>query len=427
MTALLVLGLACATLVAVSLWPPQWPGTVAVIAFFAGWPVSELPIHAALVVLGLTGLFVVHGGVHGAADVVGLTLCAAALLGLVHHVRLATETTVVIERALKAGLGRDYHDRIEPELRAAYDPSTRWSSLALIFPTRPRHVERTRDIVYGHAGTRPMRLDVYRRHRDPPKDAPVFVYVHGGAWIIGHKGQQGRLLLHELAAAGWIGVSIEYRLSPRATFPDHLHDVKRALAWVKEHIAEYGGDPRFVMIGGGSAGAHLASLAALTPNDVDFQRDFPTADTSVQGCVAFYGVYDFADRGRHFRHGAFRRLILERIVMKRRFDDVPHEFDRASPMFHAKTAAAPPFMVRHGDHDSLAPLGGALGFCDALRSRGGDAPLVWVNLPGAQHAFELFPSLRSIPAVHGVHRFCQAIYSAHRAAGDVRPRAADPS
>jgi len=413
-TALLVLGLVSALATVVSLWPPYRPGTVALVAFFVGWLVSELPLHLALLQLGLAGLFALDG-VHGAGDAIGLVLVGMSLLGLAQHVRLATMTTAVIERALAAGLGRDYHDRIDPELRKHYDPTTSWSALALIWPSRPRAVERTRDIVYGHAGTRPMRLDVFKRRHDPPTRAPVFVYVHGGGWVIGHKGQQGRLLLHELASAGWIGVSVEYRLSPRATFPDHLHDVKRALAWVKQHIAEHGGDPEFVVIGGGSAGAHLASLAALTPNQIEWQRDFPDVDTRVQGCVAFYGVFDFADRERHFRHHAFRRLLLERIVMKRRFDDAPDDYDRASPVFHAaKAEAAPPFMVVHGDRDSLAPLGAALRFCDVLRSRGG-APLVWACLPGAQHAFEVFPSLRSVPAVHGVHRFCQAVYSAHRA------------
>jgi acetyl esterase/lipase len=365
-----------------------------------------------------------------------------SLLGLIHHVRLATATTAVIERALKAGLGRDYHDRIDPILEASYDPSTRWSALAMVWPSRPAHVDRTRDIVYGHAGARPLRLDLYRRREDPPARAPVFLYVHGGGWMIGHKGQQGRLTLHELAAAGWIGVSIEYRLSPRATFPDHLHDVKRAIAWVKQHIAEYGGDPEFVVIGGGSAGAHLASLAALTPNVPDLQRDFPDVDTSVQGCVAYYGIYDFADRARHFRHRAFQDFLLARIVMKRRFADAPDDYDRASPIYHATTAAAPPFMVLHGDRDSLAPLGGALRFCDVLRSRdaqtaprvtdpmsgAASAPvIVFAQLPGAQHAFEVFPSLRSVPAVHGVHRFCQAVYSAHKALRDPRRTAADPS
>jgi acetyl esterase/lipase len=427
-TALLVLGLVGAIATAISLWPPHRPGTLALAAFFVGWLVSELPLHTALLELGLAALLALHGGVTTTADWLGLALVGLSLLGLAHHVRLATATTLVIERALAAGLGRDYHDRIDPQLRKSYDPSTSWSQLAFIWPSRPRHVDRIQNVVYGTVGDRPLRLDVFRRRAEPPTRAPVFLYVHGGGWVIGHKGQQGRLLLHELASAGWIGVSIEYRLSPGATFPDHLHDVKRAIAWVKQHIAEYGGDPGFVLIGGGSAGAHLASLAALTANQPEYQRDFPDVDTRVQGCVSFYGIYDFADRGRDFRHRAFRNLLLERIVMKRRFDDAPDDFDRASPVFHAGAAGAdaPPFMVLHGDRDSLAPLGGALRFCDVLRTRGGKGPLVWACLPGAQHAFEVFPSLRSVPAVHGVHRFCQALYSAHLLDRAARRPAADP-
>jgi acetyl esterase/lipase len=428
-SALLVLGTVGALLTAISLWPPHRPGAIALILFFAGWLVSELPLHFALIQAGLAALFALHDGVHGAADALGLALIGVATLGLLHHVRLATMTTLVVERALAAGLGRDYHDRIRPELKQAYDPTTSWGALAMIWPSRPRAVERTRNIVYGHAGARPLRLDIFKRRHDPPTHAPVFVYIHGGGWVIGNKGQQGRLILHELAAAGWIGVSVEYRLSPRATFPDHLHDVKRALTWVKQHIAEHGGDPGFVIVGGGSAGAHLASLLALTPNQAELQRDAPDIDTRVQGCVSFYGIYDFADRQRHFRHRAFRSLLLERIVMKRRFADAPDDFDRASPTFYAASlgADAPPFMVLHGDRDSLAPLGGALHFCDVLRSRGGKGPLVWACLPGAQHAFDVFPSLRSIPAVHGVHRFCQALYSAHKAEVDARRTTSDPS
>ncbi|HTJ46260.1 MAG TPA: alpha/beta hydrolase [Kofleriaceae bacterium] len=428
MSALLVLGIVGAALTWISLWPPHRPGFLALTCFFLGWLVSELPLHVALLELGLGGLFAITTGVHGNADAFGLALIGLSLLGMIHHVRLATQTTLVIERALKAGLGRDYHDKIDPELRKTYDPSTSWGRLAMIWPSRPRTIDRQRNVVYVHRGTRPLRLDIYKRRQDPPTNAPVFLYVHGGGWMIGNKGQQGRLILHELASAGWIGVSIEYRLSPRATFPDHLHDVKHAIAWVKQHIAEHGGDPSFVVIGGGSAGAHLASLAALTPNVIDYQRDFPEVDTSVQGCVAFYGIYDFADRARHFRHAAFRKLLLERIVMKRRFADAEDDYDRASPIFHAQSLAAiPPFMVLHGDRDSLAPLGGALRFCDVVRSRNGKSPLVWACLPGAQHAFEVFPSLRSVPAVHGVHRFCQALYSAHRAERGVRRTALDPA
>src|SRR5262249_39731995 len=148
-TALLVLGIVGATVTATSLWPPYRPGVVAIAAFFPGWLVSELPLHFALLELGLAGLLAITGGVHGTADLVGLALIAASLLVLLPQLRLATAPTLVLERALKAGLGNDYHDRIDAELRRAYDPTTSWSQLALIWPRRPHHLDRLCDIEYA--------------------------------------------------------------------------------------------------------------------------------------------------------------------------------------------------------------------------------------------------------------------------------------
>ena len=71
--------------------------------------------------------------------------------------------------------------------------------------------------------------------------------------------------MQHMAAKGWVCVAINYRLSPRDPFPAHVIDVKRAIAWIREHIAEYGGNPDYIAITGGSAGGHLAALAALTP------------------------------------------------------------------------------------------------------------------------------------------------------------------
>ena len=70
--------------------------------------------------------------------------------------------------------------------------------------------------------------------------------------------------MYHLAARGWVCVAINYRLSPQATWPDHLVDCKRALAWIREHIAEYGGDPDYVVVTGGSAGGHLTAMMGLT-------------------------------------------------------------------------------------------------------------------------------------------------------------------
>ena len=121
------------------------------------------------------------------------------------------------------------------------------------------------------------------------------IQVHGGGWIAGSRLEQGIPLLNHLAANGWIGFAVDYRLSPRATMPEHVIDVKRAIAWVRAHADELGVDPERIALTGGSAGGHLTALAALTADDKALQPGFEDADTSVAAAVPFYGIYDFTD------------------------------------------------------------------------------------------------------------------------------------
>ena len=141
-----------------------------------------------------------------------------------------------------------------------------WWRLAIAIPFRWRGIRRIRNIDYWGDGNYRHKLDILSRRAVPPEGAPVLVYIHGGAWVMGDKRQQGIPMMHELARRGWVCVAINYRLSPRATWPAHIVDCKRAVAWVREHIADYGGDPGFIAVSGGSAGGHLSSLLALTPN-----------------------------------------------------------------------------------------------------------------------------------------------------------------
>jgi acetyl esterase/lipase len=144
---------------------------------------------------------------------------------------------------------------------------------------RRRDVERVANISYGDAGKRNL-LDVYRR-RSHPSGGPTMVYLHGGGYFSGRKNREARPLLYRLTSQGWVCISANYRLRPAASFPDHLIDVKKVIAWVREHGHEYGADPAVIFVAGGSAGGHLASLAAVTPNDPAFQPGFERADTSV--------------------------------------------------------------------------------------------------------------------------------------------------
>lgn len=192
--------------------------------------------------------------------------------------------------------------------------------------------------------------------------------------------------MSHLAARGWVCVSLNYRVSPRHTWPDHIVDVKRALAWVKENIAAYGGDPNFVAISGGSAGGHLYALAALTPNDPRFQPGFEQVDTSVAAAVPVYGRYDWFTTDAPGRREFVG--LLETFVVKRKFSTHRDIFVDASPIHHVR-ADAPPFFVLHGRHDSLIPVAEAHAFVEELRAVS-KSPVAYADLPHAQHAFDVF-------------------------------------
>jgi acetyl esterase/lipase len=325
----------------------------------------------------------------------GLALVACAML------------VVAQRRAASAG----------PAVREAFGPgatlATRSPSMSrgrIVFPFPVRHSAVTcrRRVEFQRHGDITLRLDVHRR-RGHEGRGPVLVYVHGGGWVIGHRDKQGLPLMQHLASQGWVCVSVDYRLSPRATFPDHLVDVKRALVWVRDHAEELGADPRFMAIAGNSAGAHLASLAALTQNRPEYQPGFESGDTSVSACVGFYGIYDFLDRRRLLAHDGLKRL-LERQVMKASPDTAREAYEAASPVARVH-ADAPPFLLVHGTHDTLAPVGGARHFAEVLRE-GSRASVVYMEIPGAQHAFEIFPSVRTAHVVDGVARFLESVRAA---------------
>ena len=247
------------------------------------------------------------------------------------------------------------------------------------------------------------KLDVYRGRGEEP--LPAIVHVHGGGWIMGSRHEQGVPLLGHLAANGWVGFNVDYRLSPRATWPAQVVDVKRSVAWVREHADALGVDPSFVALTGGSAGGHLTALAALTAGDPEFQPGFEDADTSVAAAVPFYGVYDFLDEeGLHL---AITHRVLQKRVFKQRRDDDPEPFRRASPVLRVH-ADAPPFLVIHGEADSLIRVEEARRFVGRLREVSSN-PVEYVELPDAQHAFDVLPSWRTIPVIEAIERFLAGV------------------
>jgi acetyl esterase/lipase len=260
-------------------------------------------------------------------------------------------------------------------------------TLATPLPRRPRAVARTGNIPYGQ-GDRRQRLDVYRR-RDAKASAPVLLYFHGGGYSFGSKRRESRAMLHRFAARGWVGVSVDYRVRPRVSHPEHLVDAKRALACVREHAAELGVDPTHVLVAGSSAGAHLAAQMALTQNEPLLQPGFEAADTSVSAAICLYGHY-----GPYYGYDG-------------------SESPSTAPL-SLDAIGAPPFFIVHGDRDTHLPVTAARAMARRLQAVSGGL-VVYAELPGAQHAFDLVRSPRSDAVLAGIETFAEHVISDRRA------------
>jgi acetyl esterase/lipase len=330
-------------------------------------------------------------------------------LGLLGLHRIGRNANAPLTAALDEGLGSERRtESADLWKRPAGAGTAKTPGVIRMFRIYRDYAHDT-DISYGPYGSR-NHLDIWRRpDLDPGSRAPVLLQVPGGAWMLGGKRHQAYPLMSHLAELGWVCVAINYRLSPRSTWPDHLVDAKRALAWIKEHIAEYGGDPDWVAITGGSAGGHLSALAALTANDPQFQPDFEDADTSVRAAVPFYGVYDFTRSDSVHPQMA---PILGKYVFKLRRTEISEAFRAASPISYV-SADAPPFFVLHGSNDSLIPVGQARNFTARLREVSRQ-PVVYAELPLAQHAFDIFGSVRATHAAVAVEQFLAEIYEPSR-------------
>jgi acetyl esterase/lipase len=385
--------------------PGAWAG---IPGFALGWPVSELAPHLLTASAIDTAAELTVRRRTSRPSTIGL-VAAAASAGLLGYAiagsrRVGTE----LDAALRRGIGEDYLTTIDlpgPDLRLPR------GSVARPFSFKQHDVEVLRNVPYTEGG-RKARLDIYRPRDVDLSNAPVLLQVHGGAWTIGTKEHQGLLLMNRMAQQGWICVASNYRLAPKHPFPTQIVDVKRAIAWVHENIEQYGGDPSYLAITGGSAGGHLSALAALTPGLKEYQPGFEDSDTSIAACVPFYGVYDLAGLTETRSAIDMRdRFLGPRIFRKDPRTDLD-DFVQASPLANV-SEHAPDFFVIHGGNDTLAPVHQARAFVEALQEKS-DATVTYAELPGAQHAFEVFSSIRSQHTIGAVQRWLQWHRATHQ-------------
>jgi acetyl esterase/lipase len=358
-----------------ALVPLRRPWALGGMSFYFGPFLNELPFIAFYWILVSTLLAISGSDIDSTGGWAVFGLAVLTSVGLAVVAWRAREARPVVDRALSVGLGEGWRSSIETGLAARLRHRPPLARILLWpFPVRPRTVERVANIRYGDAG-RGNLLDVYR-HRSQPPGSPVLIHLHGGHFSSGRKSRESLPLLYRVASQGWVCISADYRLSPAARFPDQLIDAKKVIAWVREHGREYGADPTAVFVAGSSAGGHLAASASLTPNDPTFQPGFEDADTSVAAAISLYGYYGAVDEAA----------------------GVP-----TSPVAYVGSDA-PPFFVVHGDLDTLAPVEGARLLVERLRSTSSN-PVVYAELPGAQHTFDLFHSLRLATVVDGIEAF----------------------
>jgi len=373
------------------LFPLRQPPERGKVSWALTMVLNELPHLGLALLVAATFLAFAEGDIDSPAAwvVVGLAALTAAGLGVVMWRSLKARPA--IEAALARGLGPGWRAEVDPVRASGLRREPPWRSI-LLWPwwVRRPDVVRMKNVAYGGAGSANL-LDLYLP-REGVADGPVLVYFHGGGFRSGRKNREARALLYRLAGQGWVCLSANYRLAP-ARWPAHHIDAKQAIAWARDHVPSYAehADTSMIFVAGSSAGAHLAAMVALTPGDPKLQPGFEEADASVAGAICLYGYYG-------------------------PIDGTPV----SSPLNHDGAEAAPLFVV-HGGQDTFAHVEDARELADTVWRTSGN-PVVYAELPGAQHTFDLFGSVRFEAVVDGVEAFAAWVATARdRAAREDRP------
>lgn len=220
---------------------------------------------------------------------------------------------------------------------------------------------------------RNLSLDIYRPATSADGPAPVVVFLYGGSWRNGERGQY-RFVGQRLAQSGALAIVADYRTFPRAVFPGFVEDAAAAVAWARAHAAEHGGDPQRLYVAGHSAGAQIAALIGA---DARYLAPHGMTPRDLAGVIGLSGPYDFEIAG---------------------YEDVfgpEAQWPQAQPIRFVD-GDEPPFLLVHGTGDRVVEARDSRDMADRLRSAGVRAELLW--LPDAGHLAPLAALYR--PARH---------------------------
>lgn len=358
---------------------------------------------------------------------------AGAVLGLINQAPLAVVMGIISavwmtlyvwriargHNGFEEAFGPDWSEKIRPE-KFRQMVQKRWYWF-LKMNTTPEPIWE-RDIPYWTIpGTeRQLLCDIWH-----PSDGNVsglaLVYLHGSGFAIGDKDFFTRKLFTHLAAQGHTVMDIAYRLIPEVDIYGMVGDAKRAVAWIKANAGQYGVDPDRIVLGGASAGAHIALLAGYTPEHPELNPvDLNGEDLSVCGLLSFYGTTDLIAGYKRYdikiqppvpigtivdSKEAFSFAGRLDILLGGHPDEVPEMYELASPATHVH-AGSPPTLHMQGDKDFLTPMVGSEDLYAKLTELG--VPAINVVYPWTDHAYDIMLPQFSPPAqsaLYDVDRF----------------------
>jgi acetyl esterase/lipase len=290
------------------------------------------------------------------------------------------------DAAQAAGQREDGEQASKPRQAEGTDQGERVSRRTEVFPSEPglpTSVVVRQDVVYGSPDGRDLHLDVIVRRRLPEEPRPAIVFIHGGSWKFGNKGQFRRQAAWLADRLDVFGASIEYRLSGEAQFPAALEDAKCAVRWVRSVAGKYRVDPKRIAVCGGSAGGHLSAMMAVSNGVQEYEGNGGHADFSsdVQLAILFNGEFDMWDLVE-------KGSLID--AMKAFYggtpDEIPRRYDEASPIKRL-TKSTPPMLFLHGDQDRCVSHEQALAMVKRLDELGVPAeaeiyqgkPHAWFN------------------------------------------------
>lgn len=211
------------------------------------------------------------------------------------------------------------------------------------------------DLVYGEYDR--LKLDVYQPVNSVASQKPATViFFYGGGWEAGEKADY-KFVAEALTSQGMIVVIPDYRVFPEAVFPEFIEDAAQAVAWTRQHIAEFGGDPEQLFIAGHSAGAHIAAMLSVNPR---YLQQAGLESEQLRGMIGLAGPYDF--------------LPLTSPTLKQIFGDDASQWQSQPVNFVGE--AHPPTLLLVGNNDRTVLPRNSYRFAEKLKQYGNDVELV---------------------------------------------------